>query len=149
MTVPMTLEQAPTVPIRSRLAARMAVTAAWMLCRRPPHRLRRMLCAVRYGAVPATHDEALAARRAVINVSTHCAGQGCLRRSVATALLCRMHGTWPTWCTGVRIQPFRAHAWVEAGGRPVGEPHPPGYFTPLLMVPPVRLSAPALNSQGR
>ncbi|WP_443072538.1 lasso peptide biosynthesis B2 protein [Streptomyces sp. RPT161] len=54
----------------------------------------------------------------------------------ASALLCRLGGTWPTWCTGVRTTPFRAHAWVEVGGVPIGEPVPAGYYTPTLKVPP-------------
>jgi hypothetical protein len=40
---------------------------------------------------------------------------------VATALLCRLGGGWPDWCTGIRTQPFRAHAWVEVDGAAVGE----------------------------
>ncbi|GAA1118406.1 lasso peptide biosynthesis B2 protein [Nocardiopsis composta] len=40
---------------------------------------------------------------------------------IAAALLCRAGGTWPDWCTGVALQPSRAHAWVEAEGRPIGE----------------------------
>jgi Transglutaminase-like superfamily len=141
VTVPMTLEHSPAVPFGSRLAARIAVTAASALCRLRPHRLCRVLRAARRGAVPAPYDQALAARRAVVAVSTHCAGQGCLRRSVAAALLCRVQGTWPTWCTGVRTEPFRAHAWIEAAGRPVGEPHPPRYYTTVLEVPPPRSGA--------
>ena len=49
-------------------------------------------------------------------------------RSIATALLCRMSGTWPTWRVGVRtVAPFSAHAWVEAEGKPVDEVEPAGY----------------------
>jgi hypothetical protein len=35
-------------------------------------------------------------------------------------------------CAGV---PGR-HAWVEAEGEPVEEPHPPGYHHPVMSVPP-------------
>ncbi|MCU1605287.1 MAG: hypothetical protein JWP46_1752 [Modestobacter sp.] len=136
MTVPMALEPRPSVPTGARMAGRITVTAAWGLCLLRPRHLCRALQTARRGSVAATHDQALAARRAVVAVSTHCAGQGCLRRSVATALLCRLQGTWPTWCTGVRPEPFRAHAWVEADGRAVGEPHPAGYYTVILSVPP-------------
>jgi hypothetical protein len=65
-----------------------------------------------------------------------CAGEGCLQRSLATALLCRLRGSWPTWCTGVRTMPFGAHAWVEADGVPVDEPDPPGHYRPVITVPP-------------
>jgi hypothetical protein len=72
----------------------------------------------------------------VVAVSVLCAGEGCLQRSLATALLCRMRGSWPTWCTGVRTMPFGAHAWVEADGVPVDEPHQPGHYRPVITVPP-------------
>jgi Transglutaminase-like superfamily len=136
MTESMSLEHGTTVPFWNRFAARVAVTLAWPLSRQSPHRLRRILHVIRRGATPATHGQALAARHAVVTVSTRCAGQGCLQRSLATALLCRLRGVWPTWCTGVRAAPFRAHAWVEVNGHPIGEPYPPGYYTPTLTIPP-------------
>ncbi|MFD0475475.1 lasso peptide biosynthesis B2 protein [Nonomuraea thailandensis] len=88
----------------------------------------------RRGAAPATAAQAKAARDAVIAVSLSCAGQGCLPRSIAAALLCRLRGTWPTWCTGVRVHPFAAHAWIEAGGRPVDEP-PVHYHRTIVVEP--------------
>ncbi|MEU6180649.1 lasso peptide biosynthesis B2 protein [Streptomyces coeruleorubidus] len=65
-----------------------------------------------------------------------CAGQHCLQRSIATALLCRFRGVWPTWCTGVRTQPFAAHAWVEAEDQLIGESYPKGHYRPLLTIGP-------------
>ncbi|MFI7225263.1 lasso peptide biosynthesis B2 protein [Nonomuraea angiospora] len=83
-----------------------------------------------------SYAEAKAAKDAVLAVSLTCLGvHGCLSRSLATALLCRMRGSWPTWCTGVRVRPpFGAHAWVEAEGRAVDEPTPDGYLAPLITV---------------
>jgi hypothetical protein len=121
MTMPVALEPRPRVSRRRRVAALAAVSAATLLERLPPRRLRRVLEAARRGARPATAAQALAARDAVVAVSIRCAGQGCLRRSVAVVLLCRMGGAWPDWCTGVRVEPFRAHAWVEANGAAIGE----------------------------
>ncbi|CAM5359793.1 Lasso peptide biosynthesis B2 protein OS=Streptomyces alboniger OX=132473 GN=CP975_34295 PE=4 SV=1 [Streptomyces alboniger] len=116
MSFPVVPERRTRLPFTTRLLARAAVTAAWFLIRLSPARLRRALGAAARGARPATRAEALACRRAVVSVSGRCAGQGCLQRSVATALLCRAKGHWPDWCTGVRTQPFRAHAWVEVAG---------------------------------
>lgn len=113
------------------------VALARLVARQPPGRIRKVLYAVRKGARPATREEASAARRAVVAVSVLCAGEGCLQRSLATALLCRVRGTWPTWCTGVRTMPFSAHAWVEAEGEPVDEPHPAGHYRPVITVPPI------------
>ncbi|MFK4146491.1 lasso peptide biosynthesis B2 protein [Streptomyces sp. NPDC004065] len=123
---------------RARLAARLAVAGAKPLTRLPPDRIRRLLTLLARGARPAGFEQAAAARDAVTTVSLVCAGrEGCLQRSLATALLCRARGTWPTWCVGVRTAPpFAAHAWVEAGGRMVGEGVPEGYFRVLISVAP-------------
>ncbi|MFI2611235.1 lasso peptide biosynthesis B2 protein [Kitasatospora sp. NPDC018619] len=123
-------------PWRRRPAALAAIGAARLIERLPPARIRRVMRALRRGARPADHAEALAARRTVVALSMRCAGQGCLQRSIAAALLCRSRGTWPTWRTGVRTAPFRAHAWIEAAGRPVDEPADLAHFHPLITVPP-------------
>ncbi|GHF41788.1 lasso peptide biosynthesis B2 protein [Streptomyces morookaense] len=135
MSTPVALGKRAAPALRRRLAAHLAVAAARLLAMLPPARIRTVLLIARMGAAPAHTRQAQAARDDVVAVSTLCAGQGCLQRSLATALLCRLGGTWPTWCTGVRTAPFRAHAWVEADGQPVGEPDPPGYYTPTLSVP--------------
>lgn len=123
---------------RRRLTARIVVAAARPLSALPPRRIRAALNLVRRGARPATAAQAQAARAAVTAVSTRCAGQYCLQRSIATALLCRLSGTWPTVRTGIRTAPFRAHAWIEADGEPIGEPRPAGYYTPTVTVAPAR-----------
>ncbi len=121
----------------NRLAALLAVGAGRLLAALPARRLRQALCLARRGARPATAAQALTARQLVVASSVRCAGQGCLQRSIAVALLCRTRGTWPTWCTGVRTEPFRAHAWVEVDGEPIDEPHDAGYYVPTIVVPPV------------
>ena len=89
------------------------------------------------GARPATFEQAKAARDTVVAVSLICAArEGCVPRSLATILLCRLRGRWPTWCVGARrLPPFAAHAWVEADGIMVGEDYPPDYFRTLFTVP--------------
>lgn len=111
------------VPPTRFVCAKLAAGLARLLERRPPARLQRLLSAISRGARPATFEQAKLARDTVTAVSLTCAGpQSCLPRSIATALLCRMSGTWPVWCTGVRlVPPFAAHAWVEADGEAVGE----------------------------
>lgn len=136
MTTPSSLSRPTGVPLPRRIAARFAVAVATPLAKLKPATLRRVLRAVSRGARPAHHDAAKAARDAVLAVSLRCLGpQGCLPRSVAVALLCRLSGTWPTWCVGVRVMPpFGAHAWVEADGVPVDENLPAQYFRPLMTV---------------
>ncbi|MGH3827916.1 MAG: lasso peptide biosynthesis B2 protein [Pseudonocardiaceae bacterium] len=116
----------------------MAVGAARLLAAAPPRRIRQVLYLMRRGCGPATARHASAARQAVVSVSVHCSGRACLQRSLATALYCRMRGTWPTWCTGVRTSPFRAHAWVAVNNVPIGESFGSGYYTTIMTVPPVR-----------
>ncbi|WP_031160221.1 lasso peptide biosynthesis B2 protein [Streptomyces durhamensis] len=142
MSIPVALSRRDRLPPHRRVVPLLAVAVARILGRLSPSKLRTVLEFARRRAAPATADQAAAARAAVVSVSLRCAGQACLQRSVATALLCRARGTWPTWCTGVRTNPFAAHAWVEAEGLPVGEPHPAGHFRPLLTVGPVEDSHP-------
>ena len=126
-----------SVSFRRRMMTHLAVGAARVLATQPPRRIRTVLDWIRRGARPATFQEAQAARVAVVSVSLACAArEGCLPRSLATVLLCRLGGRWPTWCVGVRrMPPFGAHAWVEADGVPVGEGYPSGYFRTFFTVP--------------
>lgn len=137
MSAPVALDERTRLPAHQRVLPLLAVGAAHVLARLTPARLRTVLEFVRRGARPAGVDQARGARDAVVSVSLHCAGHGCLQRSIATALLCRARGVWPTWCTGVRTHPFAAHAWVEADNQLVGEPFPQGHYKLLLSVPPV------------
>ncbi|MFE6742289.1 lasso peptide biosynthesis B2 protein [Streptomyces tubercidicus] len=137
MSLPVALAERHKLPVRRRVLPLLAVAIARLLAKTKPARLRKVLECARRGARPATPAQALTAREAVVSVSLRCAGQGCLQRSIATALLCRTHGTWPTWCTGIRTHPFTAHAWVEADNQPIGEPHPKGHYKTLMSIPPV------------
>ena len=129
--------QPGSVPLPRRIVTYLAVGAARLLATQSPRWIRTLLGCLRRGARPATVEQAKAARDAVVAVSLHCAArEGCVARSLATVLLCRLRGSWPTWCVGARrVPPFAAHAWVEAGGVMVGEDYPPDYFRTLFTVP--------------
>ncbi|MCC3775084.1 lasso peptide biosynthesis B2 protein [Streptomyces sp. UNOB3_S3] len=132
--IPATAREA--LPLHRWPPVLLATAVARLLVLLPPGRIRRALLVIRRGAAPATAAQALAARQEVVAVSTRCAGEGCLQRSVATVLLCRMRGVWPDWCTGVRTAPFRAHAWVEVDGQPIGEPYGSAdYYRRMMTVP--------------
>jgi hypothetical protein len=126
-----------SVPLARRILVHLIVGAARLLATQPPRRIRRILDVLRRGAQPATYIETKAARDAVVAVSLPCAGrEGCLPRSLATTLLCRTRGAWPTWCVGVhRLPPFSPHAWVEVDEHPVDEDYPPEYFSKFFTVP--------------
>lgn len=137
MSTPGALKRSGTLPVSRKAVARFAVGSAHLIARLSPHHIRTALMLLRRGAAPATYVNTSAARDAVLAVSLACTGpQGCLSRSLATALLCRMSGQWPVWCVGVRVlPPFGAHAWVEAEGRLVDEDVPEDYFKRLMAVP--------------
>lgn len=136
MTTPSALEQPTEVPFARRLAARLVLLPALVIALLPPRRIRAVLHLACRGATPASAAQAKQAREAMCAVSLRCAGpKGCLPRSLGAALLCRLAGTWPTWCTGVRVvPPFTAHAWIEVDGRLVDEGVPDDYFTRLITV---------------
>ncbi|MGW0549499.1 lasso peptide biosynthesis B2 protein [Streptomyces altiplanensis] len=138
MTTPSALDRPSGVPFARRLTARAVLLPAVALSLLPPRRIRAVLGLVRRGAAPATAAQAKNARDAMCAVSLRCAGpKGCLPRSLGAALVCRLSGAWPAWCTGVSmVPPFTAHAWIEADGRPVGEGVPDDYFTRLMTVAP-------------
>lgn len=143
MSMPSALERPGGVPLKRRVPARIAVAFAYLLTFLPPRRIRSILTLLRHGTAPATYAQAKDARDTVLGISLGCTGtQGCLRRSLATTLLCRMSGRWPTWCVGVRmLPPFGAHAWVEAEGGLVDEDVPGSYFSRLMEVPPRQRTA--------
>ncbi|MFI8460747.1 lasso peptide biosynthesis B2 protein [Kitasatospora sp. NPDC085464] len=140
MSSPVAITDRPRLAAHRRLLPWLATVVARALMHQPPARIRTVLEFLRRGARPSTVREASRARSAVVAVSVSCAGEGCVQRSLATALLCRLHGHWPTWCSGVRVVPFLAHAWVEVDGEPVDEPYPRGYHTTLIRVPPLERS---------
>jgi Transglutaminase-like superfamily len=129
--------QPRSVPLPRRMLAYLAVGAGRLLATQSPRRIRAVLGWLRHGARPATFEQAKAARDAVVAVSLVCsAREGCVARSLATVLLCRLGGRWASWCVGARrVPPFAAHAWVQADGVAVGEDYPPDYFRTLLTVP--------------
>lgn len=134
MSTPAALPRRHALPLSRGIMATTAVVIARLLARLPPRHLATVLRVVSRGAAPSGYAEAARARAAVITVSLFCAGEGCLPRAIATALVCRAHGTWPTWRVGVRTAPFAAHAWVEAEGRPVDEPRGTERFRVLMTV---------------
>jgi hypothetical protein len=138
MSMPEAVHYDPrSVPLPRRVVARLAIGTAHLLATQSPRRIRRVLGWLRTGAAPATVEEVKAGRDTVVAVSLTCAArQGCLPRSLATVLLCRLRGQWATWCVGSRrLPPFGGHAWVEADGVMVGEDYPPDYFRTLFTVP--------------
>lgn len=130
-----------TAPLRlvESWRARLAVAGAAVLCRMSPEKLNHMLCQITGNRPQAPEALCERARTAVCTVSLSCRGpKGCLKRSVATILMCRMAGVSATWCTGFSLSPFRAHAWVEIDDRPVGEHDEVADYIVVLSTSPAR-----------
>lgn len=118
------------------LRARVAVLLAFAVCSRSPRFVQRFLRLLGKGARRPEFADLLRYRRAVVGVSRYCAGEGCLPRSVATLILARSYGHTGTWKTGLRQDPFLAHAWVELDGQMVGEPDSVRLLRTVLTVQP-------------
>ncbi|MFI5805384.1 lasso peptide biosynthesis B2 protein [Streptomyces sp. NPDC051561] len=133
MTTEMTMPRRGAGP--GGLKLRTAIALALLLARLKPGMLRKLLTRLSAGARPASYDRTLETYDRVVATSRKCAGwYGCLPRSIAIALACRMSGTWPNWHAGVRnAPPFQPHAWVAAEGRTVGEQNVTD-FRPLMKV---------------
>lgn len=109
-----------------------ATTVLLVLTRARPQRIRHILGVLHRGSREADLHEAERAFAVVTTVSLHCAsGHGCLRRSLAMILLCRLWGLRATWRVGFRSP--QSHAWVEAGREPVCEMvDPRTIYTPMI-----------------
>lgn len=128
------LPQPSTKPAtwQSQLRTRSCVAAAFALSQINPLWLGRVMTAVVRNGNRPTAELVEHHRRMVVAVSMYCAGEGCLPRSIATALLSRSYGYGITWCTGAQDRPFAAHAWVELDGEPIGEVSQLGGFQKLI-----------------
>ncbi|WDZ86610.1 lasso peptide biosynthesis B2 protein [Micromonospora cathayae] len=131
-------------PVRARVAAGTALLLSLL----PPAAICRILTQVVRGTRTPTPAEVLEWRDAVNRVSTRCAGNGCLQRSIAVVLLSRMFGAAPVWRTGFRPAPFAAHAWVAIGDTPIGEPAAVGHFLTVLEVVPRHRASPVAEKRS-
>jgi hypothetical protein len=139
MSAPIALAPPHALAVRERCAGLLAVAATTVLLvltRARPQRLRRILRALHCGGQQADLHRAERAFAVVTTVSLRCAsGHGCLRRSLAIILLCRLWGLRATWRVGFRSPPPQSHAWVEANGQPVCEiVDPRTIYTPTITV---------------
>lgn len=138
MSAPIALAPPCALSLSERLARLVAVAAVGLLLvltRARPNRLRRALH-LRRSSSAADLRGAERARDVVTTVSLHCASEhGCLRRSLAIIVLCRLSGAHATWRVGFRSLPPQTHSWVEAGGEPIHEiVDPRTIYTPILTV---------------
>lgn len=119
----------------SRFHVVLAVSVARLIALLPAWPMTQILVALSRDSRPSHVHEVSNLRSAICRSSVRCAGQGCLQRSIAVFVACRLDGHTPVWASGFRVAPFAAHAWVEAEGVPVGEPDEVAEFVVVLSVP--------------
>lgn len=134
MSMPIAPQPATAPRGTARVWARPIVGLALLLTLLPPSTLQRCLRALKGNARATTTQQAHRIRAATCSVSARCAGEGCLQRSIAVYLICRIEGHVPGWKTGYQIEPFAAHAWVEVDGIPIDEPAAISSYTTVLAV---------------
>ncbi|MFF1828430.1 lasso peptide biosynthesis B2 protein [Paenarthrobacter sp. NPDC058040] len=134
----MSLPIAPQPAVRSQglslIRTKVIVALAWPMTLLPPALLQAIFRTIAHPKRATEYGQARRIRAAVCAVSSRCAGEGCLQRSIAAFLLCRAEGHSPGWKTGYRLEPFTAHAWIEVDGEPVDEPLVIRSYIPVLSV---------------
>ncbi|MET9554471.1 lasso peptide biosynthesis B2 protein [Streptomyces sp. NPDC006645] len=107
-----------------RSGATVALVVALCLLRLPFGVTVRAVAALRARCPrPATHAQAAEAVAVVRRVARRYPGRvACLELSLAATVRLALAGLSAEWCLGSADDPYRFHAWVEAGGRPVTSP---------------------------
>jgi hypothetical protein len=141
VSIPVVLDLPVPLTVTERLRGMAAVAAASVILtatRARPARIRAVLRLLNTGAVPAPLAFAQRCRAIVTTVSLRAASDhGCLSRSLAVLLACRLSGRTVTWRVGVLSPPPSSHAWVEADDTPVGERFDPRLlYSPIITVRP-------------
>ncbi|TQJ01268.1 lasso peptide biosynthesis B2 protein [Amycolatopsis cihanbeyliensis] len=139
MSAPIVLEPPVALTAAERVRAVAAVGVARLVLagtRARPARVGAILRVLRLGTHPVDTESAARARASVVTVSLRCASDhGCLLRSVAIVIAARLAGGSVMWRVGAASPPPALHAWVEAGGVPVGEPFDPRLlYRPLITI---------------
>lgn len=121
-----------------RIIVRTCVLSALLLAKLRPWMLEILVSRIITSSSGASFEDVKRTRNDVIALSRICAGEGCLERSLATVFMCFItrRGV-PSWHLGARTEPFRAHAWVEVSGVPVGEEIDPNMTRLIVISPPV------------
>ncbi|MDN3058319.1 lasso peptide biosynthesis B2 protein [Streptomyces sp. SRF1] len=138
MSFPVALPPAIHLRPRQFLLARSAGTLATRISASTPRLESAMNRTLRGACRPSTVAEAEHAVLAVCTANLRLGGtRTCLPRSVAALLYCRAHGHAPALVLGIKPGASEVHAWLEAEGRPAGEPSDPTRtYTPIVRYSP-------------
>ena len=122
MDIQISQEKVQSIDFKSSILAKISLLLSFPLNFCSPELIETILNSISKDLNYASVLDIENARNAVCYVSRKCRNQdGCLKRSLAVYIyifLCRKKCSW---CTGFIMDPFRAHAWIELGGVPIGE----------------------------
>lgn len=136
MNIQLFPEQTEPVTFKARFRACLALMLSAPLNWLSPSSMEKILLRLMRKHPKASEKQVKAARNAVCIVSNRCRSQeGCLRRSLAVALVVWLQRKSVSWCTGYAQEPFRAHAWVEIDDYPIGEQTEVQMYSKVICVP--------------
>lgn len=122
---------------KGRVVVVFSIWAAGLLKHLPPAFTAQTLRRLMNAKPSADYAEVLRLRGEICHRSLACASPaGCLQRSIAISVACALFGKSVDWVAGFMNPPFRAHAWVEVKGHPVGEQDEISGFIPVHSVRP-------------
>lgn len=116
------------VSTRDKITGTISFTAAVLLLRALPFRAALAAAGLlkRLAPRPCDADQAQRAIAARDWAMRWFPGRAaCLENSLAAFIFAALHGRSVDWCIGCRFLPAESHAWIQTGGRPVGEPDLP------------------------
>lgn len=136
MDLQLTKERYVHVGFKLRFLASLALLISAPFILFSPEKIEKLLISITKKKELASLTQAENARGAICFVSKKCRNQDrCLKRSIATTVLLAWQGKRVSWCSGYCMDPFRAHAWIEVYGRPVGEPKEVRSFVKVIKTP--------------
>lgn len=136
MDIPLFPERPEQVSNGAKWHAILAILLSAPLNWLPPSMIEKILSCLTRRYPSASKEQVQVIRDAVCTVSKRCRSQeGCLRRSLAVVVATWLKRRSVSWCTGYALEPFRAHAWVELKGIPVGEPDEISLYSKVISVP--------------
>ena len=136
MDLQLTKERYVHVGFKLRFLASLALLISAPFILFSPEKIEKLLISITKKKELASLTQAENARGAICFVSKKCRNQDrCLKRSIATTMLLALQGKRVSWCSGYCMDPFRAHAWIEVYGRPVGEPKEVRSFVKVIKTP--------------
>jgi hypothetical protein len=134
VALPPTIKLGPRQYVLARVAGMLAARFSTSTLRLERALTTALRGTRRSSTVVETEDAVLAVCTANLRLG---GTRACLPRSMAALLYCRARGHAPTLVLGIKPGTAQVHAWLQAEGRPAGEPsNPTRTYTPITRYSP-------------